>query len=426
MPALNELLASVVFPPLYGVTRQYNDDALTDIPGAVWNSLGKNVTTLPVGAEIAVAVGSRGIANLPLIVKSVVSWFVSRGCRPFIVPAMGSHGGATAEGQRHMLEHLGITETSVGCPIRATMDVEQIGTTDNGLPVFMDAYAARAGGVFVINRIKAHTAFTGPHESGLAKMLVIGLGKRHGAEVCHGLGFGHFAELMPAMAHCILTHMPSIIGGLAIVENASDHTCLVEAVPRQILLERDQALLSYARQRMGTLPVTALDVLLVQRMGKNISGSGMDSNVTGRAPTPYKTGSLTVTQLGVLRLTEESRGNAIGLGNADVTTRRLVESIDFNATYTNVMTSTALKAAAVPVVMPTDEAALRCLLKTANTGSRPVRLIFIRDTLTLDRFWVSPALTAELARHPECVVDSQPQHFRFAQDGSLLAPVWNP
>lgn len=425
MPAFNKSLDASVLPPLYFVTRKFNDDAVQDIPKAIVESIERaGITRLPPGAEIAVAVGSRGIANLPLIVSTVVDWFRSRGYRPFIVPAMGSHGGATAEGQLRLLKHLGITESSVGCSIRASMDVTMLGTLDNGLPLFMDACAARADGVFIINRIKPHTAFTGPHESGLAKMLVIGLGKRHGATTCHSLGFGEFPRLMPAMAQAILDRKATILGGLALVENASEHTCLIEAVPRQRLLERDRALLSYARHRMALLPVTELDVLLVDRMGKNISGSGMDPNVTGRAPSPFKTGKLHVTQLGVLRLTRESRGNAIGLGNADVITRRLLEHVDFNVTYTNAITSTALKAASIPVVMPTDEAAIRCLLKTCHVESRNVRLVFIRDTLFLEQFWISPALVPELAVHPECVVAQEVTTFRFAADGTLLQPSW--
>lgn len=426
MSVLNDLLASVVLPPLHAVTRRFEDDALPDIPGAVRETLDRSAPAdgLPPGAEVAVAVGSRGIANLPALVGATVGWFAGLGCRPFVVPAMGSHGGATAEGQIRVLAHLGVTEASVGCPVRATMEVERIGALDNGLPVFMDAHAARADGVFVINRVKAHTAFTGPHESGLVKMLVIGLGKRRGADACHCLGFGRFAELMPAMARFILDRRPSVLGGLAVVENASDRTCLVEAVPRGRLLDRDRELLAYARRRMGTLPVDALDVLLVDRMGKNISGSGMDPNVTGRSPSPYKTGGLKATQLGVLRLTEEAGGNATGLGNADVTTRRLFESVDFDATYANVMTSTVLKAASVPVVMPTDEAAIRCLVRTCNAGNRPVRLAFIRDTLTLDRFWASPALAETLGERPDCRVEKEARPFRFAEDGSLLEPGW--
>jgi len=319
-----------------------------------------------------------------------------------------------------------VTAASAGCPIRAGMDTIVIGTLDNGLPVHMDAHATSADGVFVINRVKPHTAFTGPHESGLVKMLVIGLGKRNGADCCHSLGFGRFAEVMPQMARLLLERKPSLLGGLAVVENAHDRVCLLEAVLPERLLERDQALLVEARARMGSLPVDDLDVLLVDRMGKDISGSGMDPNITGRSPSPYKTGGLKAARLGVLRLTEASGGNATGMGNADVVTQRLVDSADFESTYANAITSTSLKAAAIPLVMPSDEAAVRGLIKTCGAGPRPVRLAYIRDTLSLNTFWASAALAEELSARPDCRVSPESGVFRFDAEGSLVAPGWGP
>ena len=340
MPLLTSLLTGIELPFLHRVTRHIPDDGLSDIPRSVRDALnasGVAERLLPNG-EVAIGVGSRGIAGLPQIVRATVDWFRERGARPFLVPCMGSHGGATAEGQLRVLEHLGVTAASAGCPIRAGMDTIVIGTLDNGLPVHMDAHATSADGVFVINRVKPHTAFTGPHESGLVKMLVIGLGKRNGADCCHSLGFGRFAEVMPQMARLLLERKPSLLGGLAVVENAHDRVCLLEAVLPERLLERDQALLVEARARMGSLPVDDLDVLLVDRMGKDISGSGMDPNITGRSPSPYKTGGLKAARLGVLRLTEASGGNATGMGNADVVTQRLVDSADFESTYANAIT----------------------------------------------------------------------------------------
>lgn len=426
MSLLTSLLSETELPPLHRIIRRLRDDGLTDVPAAVRRALDVAglAARLPVGGDVAIGVGSRGIADLPSIVRATVGWFQEHGVRPFIVPAMGSHGGAAAEGQASVLAHLGITEASAGCPIRASMETVIVGTLDNGLPVHMDALAAAAAGVFVINRIKPHTAFTGPHESGLVKMLAIGLGKRSGADCCHRLGFGLFADIMPRMARCLLEKKPSVLGGLAVVENAHDHVRLLEAVLSERLLERDAALLEQARAGMGLLPVDTLDVLLVERMGKDISGSGMDPNVTGRSPSPYKRGGLKAVRLGVLRLTEGSGGNATGMGNADVTTRRLIGAVDFAATYANAMTSTVLKAASVPLVMPTDEAAVRCLVRTCNAGSRPVRLAYIRDTLSLNDFWASPALAEELAARPDCEVASASRVFRFDAEGNLVAPGW--
>ena len=419
MPLLTSLLTGIELPFLHRVTRHIPDDGLSDIPRSVRDALnasGVAERLLPNG-EVAIGVGSRGIAGLPQIVRATVDWFRERGARPFLVPCMGSHGGATAEGQLRVLEHLGVTAASVGCPIRAGMDTIVIGTLDNGLPVHMDAHATSADGVFVINRVKPHTAFTGPHES---------LGKRNGADCCHSLGFGRFAEVMPQMARLLLERKPSLLGGLAVVENAHDRVCLLEAVLPERLLERDQALLVEARARMGSLPVDDLDVLLVDRMGKDISGSGMDPNITGRSPSPYKTGGLKAARLGVLRLTEASGGNATGMGNADVVTQRLVDSADFESTYANAITSTSLKAAAIPLVMPSDEAAVRGLIKTCGAGPRPVRLAYIRDTLSLNTFWASAALAEELSARPDCRVSPESGVFRFDAEGSLVAPGWGP
>ena len=314
MPLLTSLLTGIELPFLHRVTRHIPDDGLSDIPRSVRDALnasGVAERLLPNG-EVAIGVGSRGIAGLPQIVRATVDWFRERGARPFLVPCMGSHGGATAEGQLRVLEHLGVTAASAGCPIRAGMDTIVIGTLDNGLPVHMDTHATSADGVFVINRVKPHTAFTGPHESGLVKMLVIGLGKRNGADCCHSLGFGRFAEVMPQMARLLLERKPSLLGGLAVVENAHDRVCLLEAVLPERLLERDQALLVEARARMGSLPVDDLDVLLVDRMGKDISGSGMDPNITGRSPSPYKTGGLKAIFAKALEELEDMSGAKVG------------------------------------------------------------------------------------------------------------------
>lgn len=426
MSILTDLLQGVAIPDLFEVRRSFQNDGLRDIPVAVWETLDHSGLRerLPRGGQIAIAVGSRGLGKLPVIVRAVVDWFATRGTRPFIIPAMGSHGGATGEGQRQVLEHLGVTEESAGCPIRSSMEVVEVGRLPQGFPVFMDAVADKADGVFVINRVKVHTAFSGPHESGLVKMLTIGLGKQRGADSCHALGFGCFATLMPEMAALILENKPRILGGLATVENAYDEPCLVEAVLREHFLKRDAALLEYARQRMPSLPVSELDVLLVDRMGKNISGGGMDPNITGRAPTPYKTGPLKTTKMGVLRLTKVTEGNATGIGTADVITKRIFDELNFESTYANVITSTVLRSAFLPVIMPTDEAAVRCLIKTCNAGNRPVRLAYIRDTLTLDRFWVSQSVAEELTGQADCTVDQTPRPMVFDAAGDLVRPRW--
>lgn len=418
------LVENVPVPALFPVTQNFVDDAVPDMTAAVRQALDASglAAALPPGGEIAVAVGSRGMAGLVPMVAATVAWFKEKGTRPFIVPCMGSHGGATDAGQVKVLADLGVTGETAGCPIRSSMETVTLGALDNGLPVFMDKIASMADGIFVINRVKPHTAFTGKHESGIVKMLSIGLGKQAGAEQCHSLGYGHFDTVMPAMARVILANAP-VLGGLATVENAFDRPCLVEAVPRESFVERDAELLAYAKTRMPSLPVRQLDVLLVNKMGKEISGTGLDPNITGRATTPYKSADLAASRIGVLRLSEASKGNAMGVGCADCIPRSLFDGVDFDYTYANCITSTVLKAAFMPVIMPTDKAVLQCLIKTCNmTGGTP-RLAYIRDTLTLDRFFVSAPVAEELKDHPACTVGAAVD-FGFDAAGTLTGPVW--
>ena len=410
---------------MYAVSQRFEDDAIPDMARATHEALDASglAAVLPKGGEIAVAVGSRGIASLVEIVAATVAWFKEKGARPYIVPSMGSHGGATDAGQVKVLADLGVTAESAGCPIRSSMETVTLGHLDNGFPVFMDKTASTADGIFVINRVKPHTAFTGRHESGIVKMLSIGLGKQSGAERCHALGYAHFDTVMPAMARMIFEKAP-VLGGLATVENAFDKPCLVEAVPRGNFIERDAELQAYAKTRMPSLPLKTLDVLLVHRMGKEISGAGMDSNITGRSVTPYKSAELAATKVGVLRLTEASKGNAAGVGCADCIPRSLFDSINFDYTYANCITSTALKSAFVPVIMPTDKAVLQCLLKTANVAEGTPRMAYIRDTLTLDRFFVSEPVAGELKSYPGCTVSDTAFAVTFDEQGQLTGPAW--
>ncbi len=422
MPAVQNLIGNVVVPPFAKIQCSFEDDAIRDIPGAVAKAMDASglLRRLPRGGSVAIGVGSRGLASLPQLVKATVEWFRNNGAEPFVVPCMGSHGGATAEGQEYMLKSLGVTEESAGCPIRSSMEVVQLGALKRGLPVYMDALAAAADGVFVINRVKLHTAFTGVHESGIVKMITIGLGKQKGADSAHSLGFGAFASILPEMTQMILKTKTNILGALATVENAADRVCLVEAVPAEKLAERDAALLKYSASRMPSLPVSELDVLILDRMGKNIAGSGMDPNILGRYATPFKSGGPKITRVGVLDLTDESKGNSTGMGLADLVTRRLVEKIDFNATYANLITATVMRSAALPMTMDNDLDLFRCALKTCMAEDiSKARLIRARDTLSLDRFLVSPEIAKELLNKPGCAVLDDPRELVFDNDGNL-------
>lgn len=425
--ALASLIKDLPIPPMARVAQTFADDQITDVAGAVTRAMASSipVARLPHGGRVAVAVGSRGIARLPEIVRAVAAWFRDQGLHPFIVPSMGSHGGATAAGQQEVLAELGVTEDSVGCPIRSSMEVDQVGTLPDGQPVYLDGFAARAEGIFVINRVKPHTAFRATHESGLVKMITIGLGKQRGADSCHNLGFGRMPRVMVEMAKLILERK-SVIGGLAVVENSYDHPCVVEAATAEGLLDCDARLLDEARSRMPALPVKDIDVLIIDEMGKNISGAGLDGAITGRFATPYASNDTRVSKLAVLDLTPESGGNATGMGNADMITRRLHDKIDFAPTYANAVTTTLFKSVFMPMVLDSDLQAIRCAIQTCNAGAREPRILRIRNTLAVSRFMASPALAEELGAHPRCRFLGDFAPLPFDAEGSLTdLGVWS-
>ncbi len=349
-------------------------------------------------ATIAVAVGSRGVANLSLIVGVAIAFLKERGTKPFIVPAMGSHGGATADGQRQLLADYGVTEENMGCPIRASMEVVELDHGDLPHRLFMDRLAFGSDGVLLINRIKSHTDFHGSYESGLVKMAVIGLGKERQALEVHRFGACGLRDFIPRAAEKILA-TGKVLAGLGVVENAYDETAVIEAVPACELLTREPQLLDVARRNMARLPVDAIDVLIVDRLGKNISGTGMDTNVIGRLrisgePEPE---SPRIKNIVVTDLTGETHGNATGTGLADVVTQRLFDKIDFGVTYKNVFTSGFLERGKVPIVSATDAEGYTCALRACGPVARgEERVARIRDTLHLGEIYLSPALCAEV------------------------------
>ncbi|SBV96929.1 conserved hypothetical protein [uncultured delta proteobacterium] len=426
MSIISDLINNAVAPDVYPVRQAFPDDGIRDIPAAVAAALEKSgLAGAFSGGTIAIGVGSRGVANIAAVTRATVAWFRDKGAIPFVVPCMGSHGGATAEGQINMLASLGVTEDSANCPIRSSMDVVRLGELDNGLPVYMDTNAWNADGVFVINRIKAHTSFSGPNESGVLKMLTIGLGKQKGADAAHTYGNQAFAAIMPAMARMCMAKKPGILGALALVENERDHTCLVEAVPARNLEKRDAELLIYAKSRMPSIPLDRMDLLIVDRMGKNISGSGMDTNITGRHGSPAKHGGPEVSRLVVLELTPETKGNATGMGMADIIPRALAASINYEYTYANIITSNNLPYVRQPMVLETEEDAVRCGIKTCMGTPGAISLVRIRDTLSVDRMLVSKPVADLLRGHERCTVSAAPVPLRFSPDGQLDKTVWD-
>lgn len=371
------------------------------------------------GNSIAITCGSRGVANIALIIKAIVEFVKEAGGEPFVFPAMGSHGGATAEGQREILTGYGVTEEYLGCPIRATMEVDQLGQTPDGMPVFIDRYAHAADGIILCGRVKAHTAFRGPYESGIMKMAVIGMGKQHGAQTVHRDGFKALGEMLPVIGKVILDNA-KVLGALALVENAFDETCIISGMLKEEIMEKEPPLLKRSKEFLEKIFFDDIDVLVVDRIGKDISGDGMDPNITGRFAVPYVKGEKNVQHIAVLDLTEETHGNCNGLGLADVTTKRLVDKIDVDCTFPNVVTSTVLCTPKIPLFTHSDKSCIQIALRTCNYIDRAhPRIVRIRDTMNLEQIEISEAMLPEAEASQHVEVLTQPEDWKFNEEGNL-------
>jgi hypothetical protein len=389
-------------PPMHLLRQRLEQPEITDVVGSIRRRLDASglLDAIQPGQQIALTGGSRGVHHQAEALRAVADAVRARGAEPFVVPAMGSHAGATAEGQVAMLAGLGVTETSVGAPIRATMDVVPVGQVPDGPALYMDAYAAAADGIIVVHRIKPHTDFHGPIESGLAKMSVIGLGKQVGAEAMHRYGAPGLRIFIPPAAQ-IVTQARPFLAGVALVENGRGGVAEIAVLPpSEFGGPAEEALLEQARRLLPGLPFDQLDVLVVDEIGKNYSGTGMDTNVIGRVMVPEQEENPRprITAIVALGMSAESRGNAGGLGMADVTTRRLVEQINFYSFYLNGITSGTfgLRRSSIPFVMQDDATAVALALH-ATTSSHPdaPRLVRIHDTLHVEQMLISAALVPE-------------------------------
>jgi hypothetical protein len=422
MSIIHELLAGVPLPRLVKVKQAFPAVEVGDLVAAVAAEMarpGVGDRVRP-GMRIAVTVGSRGINRIAEIACAVAAEVRRRGGQPFIVPAMGSHGGSSAEGQREVLAGLGVTEKTVGCPIVSSMEVVEIGRLSNGLAVLIDRRAYEADGIVVLNRVKPHTAFRGPSESGLVKMMIIGLGKQKGADSCHAYGFGHMAEHLPAMAS-IMLQKTKILFGVGIVENAYDRPGRIVGVPAAEIIETDRKLLVEAKAAMGRILFDPIDVLVVDWIGKEFSGDGMDPNITGRYSTEFASGPPKVNKIVVFDMTEATHGNASGIGAADYTTRRLVDKIDYDATYANCFTSTITVPGRIPLIMDNDRYALLAAVKTCNAPDlNRVRMVRLSNTLDLGEVRISEALLDEARGNPAVTVCGESEELRFDGNGNLI------
>jgi len=406
----------MALPNVVRVRQGFDKTRLEDPCGAVSRNLQELLGgTLAPGSRVAITAGSRGINNLVGMTRAAADAVKSKGGRPFIIPSMGSHGGATGEGQQSLLADLGISERTMGCPVVSSMEVEQIGRTPIGTPVYLDRNALRADGIVVINRIKPHTAFHGEIESGLCKMLAVGLGKHRGAQQMHAAGLG---AAIVETARVILAKAP-VLAGVAVLENALDETAEIHVVPPGQFEETDRALLTRAWKVLPRVPLDPLDVLVVDEMGKNISGTGMDVNVVGIGPRvggKMEMGHPVVSTLVVLGLTPETHGNANGVGLADITTRRLVGSIDYTSTYTNVLTTRLWSAGRLPVIMETDREAIETAV--GEVPPDQVRLVRIKNTLHLEELEISEALLPR-AKEVGLTVVAGPRSLEFDGTGRI-------
>jgi hypothetical protein len=405
------------------VRQTFPRPRVADIPRAVTQTLGAAALRVKRGDTVAVGAGSRGIANIGVIVGATVAWLKELGARPFVFPAMGSHGGGTAEGQLSVLEHYGITETTMGCPVRATMEVVQVGEA-LGLPVWLDTLASEADWIGIVNRVKPHTDFKGTIESGLFKMMTIGLGKHRGAIQYHRANIHHGYETVITAVGREMLAKARIGFGVGVVENGYDETAHIEAFAPEALEAGERRLLKSAREWMARLPFSPIDVLIVEEMGKNISGSGMDTNIIGRPSNPHEPfpSDPKILWIVTLDLTEESYGNAVGIGNADFTTRRLVDKIDMKPTLINAVTACAPGGAKVPATFDTDreavETALSCIGLTPPSSARVIR---IKNTLMLGEIEVSEAYAAELAKRPDLTPIGDAAPLPFDAAGRLVS-----
>lgn len=382
---------------------------------------------VPDGGEVAVGAGSRGIANLPSIVRGVVDGIRDAGYDPFVFPAMGSHGGATGEGQREMLESLGVTDTAIGCEIRSSMDVVKVGeTADRGVSVYADAHAVAADAIVPVNRVKPHTDYDGPVESGLSKMLVIGMGKQRGAKTAHEWAVDwSFRNMIPEITEKLLSELP-VAGGVAIVEDQFDDTTLIEGVPPSAFLDREAELLERAYDLLPTVPFDDVDVLILDRQGKDVSGQGMDTNVIGRRPFAINEPAPElpdIKRIFVRRLTETTHGNAMGMGSADFVHRDIAAELDSSTSLINAITASTTRGVRLPPVVETDRAGLVASLSTVGVvDPDTARVLRATDTMRLDRVYASPALVNEARERSDLQVVAEPTPIEF-DGGAFAAPT---
>lgn len=423
---VSRMLEGIPIPDMFRAEQVFDKSRIepAEIPSIVRKELSRPeiADTIRPGMSIAITAGSRGVANVDTITRAIVDFCKERGAEPFIVPAMGSHGGATAEGQAQLLEGYGITAETMGCPVRSSMETVLLGYSEFGKPVYQDKNAHEADGIIVSCRIKPHNAFRGTYESGICKMMVVGLGKQKGAESVHSDGLGNMARNLPANARVVLENS-NILFAIPTIENAYDETALIEAVPKDRIMEREPELLQLAFKNMPSILVGEADVLIVDSMGKNYSGTGVDPNISGTWSTEFGKGGLKVKRTCFLDLTDCSHGNANGMGLADFITKRMFDKLDPEMIYPNCFTSTVIRSGMMPPVVATDKEAIQACILTANQidKKRP-RIVRIQNTLHVGQIMLSEVYYEDVVagKYPGLTALDEPAPLVFDEDENLL------
>lgn len=421
MDKINNILEDIKLPKVVKVNQIFDNRSINNVEKEIRKLLneGNFKSKIEKGKTIAITGGSRGISNYKIIMKTIVDFLKEEGSIPFIVPAMGSHGGGDDKGQKHILENLGITEESMGCEIKSSMEVVEIGKTVKNLPVYIDKNAFNANGIILVNRIKAHTSFRGEYESGLVKMLAIGLGKRKGADITHYLRFENMAENILLSSKVSLDKL-NILFGVATIENAYDEVAEIEIMNKEEILIKEPLLLKKSKELMGKLYLDNIDVLIVKEMGKNISGTGMDTNIIGRYHTKAASGGPNVTKLGVLRLNDSSSGNANGMGLSDFISKSFYNSIEFESTYLNAITSTEPNSIKLPMVVDNDKYVFKACAKTCGIlNYEDIKLVIIENTKNLKEIYMSEAAYKSVNETNMVKVQGDYFEIKFDDKGNL-------
>lgn len=423
MSAISEIIKDIPIPEMVTVRQNFSAEKINDVAAKTREQIARPEisSSIQPGMTVAITAGSRGVSNCAKITKTVVECVKERGANPFIVAAMGSHGGVTEKGQRDILRDYDITEESMGCPLKIGIETALIGRTDTGFPVYIDRYAAEADGIIAVNRIKPHTAFRGQWESGLIKMLAIGLGKQKGAEFCHSRGMQQIATMIPSFGKAILEHA-NVLFGLGMLENAYDQTADIVALTPEEFITVEPRLLMRAKSLIGKILLDETDVLIVDVIGKNYSGAGMDPNITGTFANPYATGGIRAQRVVVLDVSDESHGNTNGLGLATCASKRAFDKFNPEMTYPNALTGRQIDGAKIPLIFKNDKECIQAaIILCTDVASKDVRIVRIKNTLELGEIEVSVSLLDEVKKHPAMEIVGTPAPLPFREDGNILS-----